>query len=120
MLLLLLAITQLVAFSWQFVQGFRPGLNTPQRISLSWDMFTTNIERCAVSWKPYLSLKQRQWHSLSQFSPQLEWEIIFDRITDYLHWTHNLCPSSPHTTVYLQCFRPPRTTLWLSFPCTPK
>jgi hypothetical protein len=80
LLALLLGIPQLVGFSRQFGAGFRPFGAAPGRVTLSWDMFATRIERCGINWNPALP---GGIFELSQKSRAVEWQAVADTRAGY-------------------------------------
>jgi len=79
-LALVLAGPQLAGFATQFYRGFVPFRTTPTRVTLSWDMFATHIERCGVNWSPPLP---GPLFELRQKSRALEWQSVADTREHY-------------------------------------
>jgi hypothetical protein len=78
-----LITVQLGAIATQFRRGFVPLRAAPERVPFSWDMFSIPIERCGISWEPALSIG-RGYTSLRGFTPRLEWDPVYDHVSDYL------------------------------------
>jgi hypothetical protein len=102
----LLLISQLAAFSYQFVSGFRPFFTDANRVPLSWDMFSNRLDRCVVKWSPSIQIGPHTLSSLRDVELPFEWDIIFDRIEDYRAASLGLCRQfgTISTRVQLHCF----------------
>ena len=81
--ILILFVPQLPAFSLQFTRGFVPFVHEPGRVPLSWDMFSTPVERCRLEWQPPLSIPGRRLGSFAELGTRLEWDVIYDHVSDY-------------------------------------
>jgi hypothetical protein len=104
--ILFLAVPQLYAFAMQFAEGFVPFKNEPARVHLSWDMFSTKIERCTLTWSPPVTLGAEKLSSLRDASLPLEWDLTFDHPADYKYIADMGCHlgGTPSTKVKLKCF----------------
>jgi hypothetical protein len=103
--LLFLIVPQGHALAQQFRLGYRPFGQAPQRVTLSWDMFSTAISRCDVRWDPPLNAEGRPLARLHDSGTALEWDPVYDRVEDYMHAAEYGCVyGRPHTTATLQCF----------------
>jgi hypothetical protein len=80
LLALVLGLPQLVGFASQFAGGFRPFGTAPGRVTLSWDMFATRIERCGINWNPPLPGGVAE---LNQKSRVIEWQAVADTRARY-------------------------------------
>ncbi|HEY0708123.1 MAG TPA: hypothetical protein VGG33_15065 [Polyangia bacterium] len=106
-LLLVLAVAQAGAFAKQFVLGFRPFGTPPVRVPLSWDMFSTHIERCEIAWQPPLPTAQGSIDKLSQTSRPLEWFAVRATQGDYRALVQQGCArAQAPTTATLACWLP--------------
>lgn len=116
---LFLAVPQLIAFYSQFASGFRPFVQEPTRVPLSWDMFANRMERCRVEWTPTIYVGPRALSALRDVQLSLEWDIIFDHREDYRGAASWFCQNyavSP-TRVQLHCFLPQGEDLDDGFSC---
>jgi hypothetical protein len=107
--LVALAAPQLVATGSQFVRGFRPMRRAPARVALSWDMFATRIERCAVAWDPPLHTPYGPIGRLRDVGRRLEWDVVQDTVDDYETLALDVCRwAAPgrRTHVTLRCVAP--------------
>ena len=80
---LFLVLAQLYAFGLQFARGFRPFVHEPGRVPLSWDMFANKLERCVLSWTPAIPTPAGTISSLKELGTGVEWDIVYDRASDY-------------------------------------
>jgi hypothetical protein len=74
---------QLGALATQFARGYLPLRAAPTRVPFSWDMFSIAIERCGIRWEPPLPIGHG-YASLRAFAPRLEWDPVYDNVSDYL------------------------------------
>lgn len=103
-LALFLALPQLAGFATQFRRGFSPFRTTPTRVTLSWDMFATRIERCGVNWSPPLP---GPLFDLNQKSRTLEWQAVADTREHYDRIVAWACSHFHQPTrALLTCFLP--------------
>lgn len=105
--LTLLALPQAAALALQFQHGFRPFQVAPGRITLSWDMFATRIERCGLSWNPALPTEQGPVFEFAQLSRIIEWQPVYDTGAAYENFATWTC-SRYHQPFHavLHCFLP--------------
>jgi len=104
--ILLLFVPQFYAFILQFVGGFTPFKTEPRRIHLSWDMFSTKVERCVLTWSPAIHLGRETLSGLRDASLPLEWDLTFDHVLDYRNVANLGCNLGglPQTKIKLKCF----------------
>jgi len=104
--ILLLVVPQLYAFALQFAEGFVPFKHEPERVHLSWDMFSTKIERCTLNWYPAITLGTERLSSLRDASLPLEWDLTFDAPLGYRYVADLGCHAggTPSTKVNIKCF----------------
>lgn len=103
-----LALPQLAAQEEQVRRGYRPFVTSPMRVSYSWDMFATPVERCAVTWDPPLQVDGRTVSSMSDRSPPLEFDTVYDDREDYRGFAYDACAhfGRPGTTMTFRCAMP--------------
>jgi hypothetical protein len=104
--ILFLAAPQLYAFTLQFTGGFVPFKHEPSRVHLSWDMFSTKIERCTLNWSPPITLGPAHLSSLRDASLPLEWDLTFDQPSDYRYIAEMACHmgGTSSTKANIKCF----------------
>jgi len=104
--ILFLSAPQLYAFALQFAEGFVPFKHEPNRVHLSWDMFSTKITRCTLNWSPPITLGTENLSSLRDASLPLEWDLTFDHPQDYKYIAEMGCRlgGTPSTKVQMRCF----------------
>jgi hypothetical protein len=102
-----LILPQVYAVGRQFQLGFRPFGREPVRVPLSWDMFATRIERCALTWTPPVSTPVGRLSSLRDLAPTLEWDVVGDRREQYDYFARKGCSYAlARTRVDLECVSP--------------
>ena len=100
-----LAAVQIFALAKQFWLGFRPFAQAPKRVALSWDMFSTEIERCTLDWNPPLKTPMGTLKSLSDLDANIEWGVVANSARVYGVWGKWGCQwSDKPTQVKLKCF----------------
>lgn len=106
--LLVLILPQAVAFVWQWHDGFRPFVRDPQRVSLSWDMFSNRVERCTLKWDYPIQIGQNRLSSLRDVELPFEWDVILDYAYDYHGLARSLCPFSTTAgnSAHFRCYFP--------------
>ena len=75
----------------QLQSGFRPFGQSPIRVPYSWDMFATDIERCDVRWDPPLTIEGKSVSRLTDTTPPIEYEVVYDTIADYRAFAYDAC-----------------------------
>jgi hypothetical protein len=113
------------AFGSQWQLGFRPFGTAPQRVPLSWDMFSVEIERCGVDWQPPLRWDDKIIHRLSDLGAPVEWDLVFNRREDYRAAAAYACGQRALPDVAgrrrfeLHCFAPRRDETREELACPP-
>lgn len=104
--LFIVFVPQVLSLAEQFRLGFRPFVQDPVRVPLSWDMFSNRVDRCIVSWTSPLHLGDANISSLRDVELPLEWDIVLDTVEQYEELAKGLCPySNSHpTSALLHCF----------------
>lgn len=109
-LLGLLAVPQVWAQVEQVRGGYRPLRTSPTRVSYSWDMFSTPVERCDVRWDPPLRVEGVPVSSMSDRSPPLEFGTVYDSREDYRGFAWDACDrfhdGDGEVTLTLRCALP--------------
>jgi hypothetical protein len=118
-LVLALAIPQAWAQVEQVRTGYRPFVTSPTRVSYSWDMFSTAVERCDVHWDPPLQVEGRPVSAMSDRSAPVEFDTVYDDRKDYRAFAFDACASfgRPATTVTMRCALPNGTVEETHEPC---
>ena len=117
--LVALALPQAMAFVSQFTQGFLPFVSNPQRVTLSWDMFSNPVDRCVVKWSSPLQIGPHLISSLRDVELPLEWDIILDDARVYRSMSQELCKAfaiAP-TQAQVHCFLNNGTETQDAFQC---
>ncbi|CAN5314761.1 hypothetical protein BH09MYX1_BH09MYX1_15540 [soil metagenome] len=106
-----LAVTQVWAQVEQVHEGYRPFVTSPTRVSYSWDMFATPVERCAVSWDPPLHVEDRTVRTMSERDAPVEWGTVYDDRAAYREFALDACQTfgAPGATITLRCALPSGT-----------
>jgi hypothetical protein len=113
-----LILPQVFALGRQFYLGFRPFGREPVRVPLSWDMFATRIERCALTWTPPVSTPVGRLATIRDLAPALEWDVVGDRPEQYEYFARKGCfYALQRTRVDLQCVSPEGRWEALGFDC---
>jgi hypothetical protein len=104
--LALLAVVQISALSWQFVDGFGLFLNEPRRVPFSWDMFSNPVERCTLNWLPALHVENQTLAKLRDLTLPIEWDVVYDSIDDYKAIGAYMCAhhAAAPTRVNFHCY----------------
>ena len=111
-----LVFVQARALLRQFERGFVPLRHEPGREPVSWDMFAIKITRCNVAWSPPLQRLSAGGQpigpavtSISDLSPLIEWNPVFDVAPSYAYFARSLCAyvdpgGYTQRTMTLTCF----------------
>jgi hypothetical protein len=114
----LLGLAQAGALVAQVVRGYRPFIHAPDRVVLSWDMFSTAISRCDVRWDPPLDVGGRPVARLHDTGLPIEWDPVYDHVADYQATAAIGCTRAARgTTVTLLCFTSDGETVHDAFHC---
>ena len=108
-LYVLLGGLQLYALARQWQEGFRPFVNPPGRVALSWDMFAVAIERCSIEWDPPVPRPDGQppLRTMAELATPIEWDPVYNRREDYLAAGAQSCnPGASGGKFRVHCFRP--------------
>jgi hypothetical protein len=107
-----LVVGLVVPQAWAQVEqvrtGYRPFVTSPTRVSYSWDMFSTRVERCDVRWEPALQVEGRSVSSMTDRSAPIEFDTVYDNRDDYRAFAFDACATfgRPGTTTTLRCALP--------------
>jgi hypothetical protein len=114
-----LAAPQVRAQVRQVRFGYRPFSTSPGRVSYSWDMFATRVERCDVRWDPPLVVDGRSVSHMSDRSAPVEFDTIYDDREDYRGFAYDACArfSTGPTMTTLRCALPSGQLVELHDPC---
>lgn len=106
-----LAAPQIWAQVDQVRSGYRPLRTSPARVSYSWDMFSTPVERCVVRWDPPLRVAGETVSEMNDRSPPIEFGTVYDAREDYRGFALDACATfgSPGTTITMRCALPSGT-----------
>jgi len=119
--ILVLFVPQLIAFFLQFKEGFVPFVHEPRRIALSWDMFSTPVERCRLAWEPPVSLPGKALGSFVEMGTRLEWDPMFDHVDEYRQTGQVFCllggGKIAKSRIVLDCFLPSGVESRDDIPC---
>lgn len=117
--LALLVGVQVRAEVLQVVRGYRPLTHTPGRVPFSWDMFTTHIERCDISWTPPLEVDGAKVSRWSDRTKAIEFDTVYDREVDYQLVAAQACAfrSKENTRASLACALPTGEVVEEIVPC---
>lgn len=114
-----LFVPQAVAQVLQVQRGFRPFVQSPTRVSYSWDMFSTRVERCDVRWEPPLVVEGRSVERASDRSAPIEFDTVYDDREDYRGFAYDACTRFARvpTTSHLRCALPSGEIVEIHDPC---
>lgn len=103
-----LVVPQVWAQVEQVRSGYRPLVTSPTRVSYSWDMFATPVERCAVRWDPPLRVDGQAVSEMNDRSPPIEFGTVYDTREDYRGFALDACATfgRPGTTLTMRCALP--------------
>jgi hypothetical protein len=96
---------QVAAQLGQLQSGFRPFWRAPGRVPYSWDMFSIQIDRCAISWDPPLLVDGKKVSRWADRAWPLEFDTVYNHASTYLGAAARGCQyrDSPKTRARLVC-----------------
>ncbi len=117
-LIALLVGVQLRAEIVQVKDGYKPFGAPPQRVPFSWDMFAVDIDRCAVSWDPPLTIDGRKVARFRDTGTYFEWDSVYD-LASYKTVARAACKykSAEDTAVRMTCARTTGALQEIYFAC---
>ena len=103
-----LVVPQVWAQIEQIRSGYRPLATSPTRVSYSWDMFSTSVERCDVRWDPPLRVDGKLVSGMNDRSPPIEFGTVYDDRESYRGFAFDACDrfEGHGATITMRCALP--------------